>query len=223
MSSEMTSDRRYRPWTFLVYDDSAPPDWRDTLDSNHVPWVESPLHEFDTNPTGEVKKAHRHIVIYFAGKKSYEQVKEITDAINSPRPEPVADIRGMCRYLIHRDNPEKFQYDFKDIICHQGMDVADYFGASKLERYKMIAEMMDYIEQNNITEFTQFSSFCRREHFDDWFPLLCDSCAFVIDKQIKSQRHGYHCPPAAPKQEPAGAGSFSPARPAPDPEDKSNE
>ena len=25
------------------------------------------------------------------------------------------DPRGMCRYLIHRDNPEKYQYDEKDI------------------------------------------------------------------------------------------------------------
>lgn len=55
-ASSNQGDRRYRPWTFLVYDDSAPSDWRDILDSYHVPWVESPLHEYDVNPTGEVKK-----------------------------------------------------------------------------------------------------------------------------------------------------------------------
>lgn len=143
--------------------------------------------------------------MYFNGKKSYEQVKAISDSVNSPRPEPVADIRGMCRYLIHRDNPEKFQYDFKDIITHQGMDVADYFGASKIERYQAIAEMMDFIEVNNITEFTQFSAYCRRERFDDWFPLVCDNCAFVIDMQIRSQRHGMRSPAPAKKRSPPPA------------------
>jgi len=209
MSSDNASaERRYRPWTFLVYDDSAPENWRDILDALHVPWVESPLHEYDVNPDGEVKKAHRHIVFYFNGKKSYDQVKQISDSVNAPRPEPVSDIRGMCRYLIHRDNPEKFQYDFKDILCHQGMDVSDYFGATKQERYQAIAEMMEFIEEHNITEFTQFSAYCRRERFDDWFPLVCDSCAYVIDMQIRSQRHGARSP--APQKEEPAAGRLQP-------------
>lgn len=207
-ASLSTKDGRTRNWTFVLYPESAPSDWRDQLDSLHVPWVESPLHEFDVNPDGEVKKAHVHVVLQYRNKKNYEQVKSITDQLSQPRPEPVADIRGMCRYLIHRDNPDKFQYDIKDIICHQGMDVADYFGATKQERYQAIADMMEFIESNHITEFTAFSSYCRHERFDDWFPLLCDSCARVIDMQIRSMRHGGRSQPAA--------GSFSAARALPE-------
>lgn len=186
---EKEEDNRFRVWTFMQYDDSAPENWRDILDSFHVPWVESPLHCYDSNPDGEVKKAHRHIVVHFSGKKSYEQVKEITDSLNQPRPEKVADVRGMIRYLIHRDNPEKFQYNQADIICHQGFDVSPYFEYSRAERYKAIAEMMDFIEENNIIEFVDFSRYCRSERYFDWWPLICDNSAFVIQMQIKSMRH----------------------------------
>ena len=56
-------DKRFktRAWTFIVYPDSAPDDWRDILDDLHIPWCESPLHDKDQNPTGEQKKAHWHV------------------------------------------------------------------------------------------------------------------------------------------------------------------
>ena len=78
MSNEKTRGHdRTRVWTAVVYPDSAPENWRDILDDCHFEWVESPLHEFDTNPTGELKKAHWHIALSFDGPKSYEQVSEI--------------------------------------------------------------------------------------------------------------------------------------------------
>lgn len=184
-------DRRFRGWTFIQYDDSAPENWRSILDSYRVTWIESPLHDKDLNGNGEAKKAHRHIVFYFSGKKSYEQIKEISDSINSPRPEPVNDIRSMVRYLIHRDNPEKAQYDFSSIICHNGFDISDYFSYNKLDRYKMIGEMMDFIEANHITEFVTFCNYCRNERPDDWFHLICDNSAMIIDMHIRSMRHGF--------------------------------
>ena len=43
-----SKDGRARAWTFLVYPDSAPENWRDILDTTVcVPWVESPLHDPD--------------------------------------------------------------------------------------------------------------------------------------------------------------------------------
>ncbi|WP_225354628.1 Rep family protein, partial [Ligilactobacillus murinus] len=56
-------DDRARTWTFIVYPESAPENWRDLLDEYHVPWVESPLHDKDINPDGTVKKAHWHVIL----------------------------------------------------------------------------------------------------------------------------------------------------------------
>ena len=31
--------------------------------------------------------------------------------------------------------------------------------------------------------------YAAHERYDDWFPLLCDSCAYVIGAMLKSRRH----------------------------------
>ncbi|MEL1068170.1 Rep family protein, partial [Campylobacter coli] len=66
-------DTRTRNWTFFVYPESAPENWRDVLNEMHIPWIESPLHDKDVDSNGELEKAHWHILILFASKKSYEQ------------------------------------------------------------------------------------------------------------------------------------------------------
>ena len=70
-------ETRTRTWTFVIYPESAPLNWRDKLDGLHIEWVESPLHDKDLNASGEAKKPHIHILLLFGGVKSYEQVKEI--------------------------------------------------------------------------------------------------------------------------------------------------
>lgn len=47
---------RTRNWSIVLYPDSAPANWREYLDSLQIEWIESPLHEFDVNPDGELKK-----------------------------------------------------------------------------------------------------------------------------------------------------------------------
>lgn len=101
-------DNRSRTWAFVAYPESMPENWREILDALSVPWACSPLHDKDINETtGEVKKPHRHFVMSFPGKKSYEQIKEITDKLNAPVPQKCLSIRGAVRYFLHLDNPEK--------------------------------------------------------------------------------------------------------------------
>ncbi|MGQ7458465.1 Rep family protein, partial [Streptococcus suis] len=51
-----------RDWTFIVYPESAPSNWREILDETHMRWVEFPLHDKDVNADGEIKKPHWHIL-----------------------------------------------------------------------------------------------------------------------------------------------------------------
>ena len=62
-------NERYRNWSWIVYPESAPENWRTLLDETGEKWIESPLHDRDINETtNEIKKAHWHIIISF-GKK----------------------------------------------------------------------------------------------------------------------------------------------------------
>lgn len=180
---------RVRNWTMVIYPESAPLNWRQILDDLHIEWVESPLHEFDVNADGEVKKAHWHVLVMFGGVKSYEQVLEISQALNCPVPQKCHNAKSMVRYMAHMDNPDKHQYSISEIIAHGGVDLADLLKPSSSERYSIIRDMCEYVHVNGIMEFQDLMDFARTERFDDWFPMLCDSSAYVIGQYIKSQRH----------------------------------
>lgn len=86
---------RTRSWTFILYPESAPENWRDILDEFHVEWIESPLHDKDKEANGDIKKPHWHILIIFESVKAYEQVKEITDSLNAPHPQKCAGAKAL--------------------------------------------------------------------------------------------------------------------------------
>ena len=180
---------RTRNWTFVLYEDSAPENWRELLDDEHIEWIESPWHDKDINADGEPKKKHKHILLLFGGVKSYEQVKELTDKLGQPIPQRCHNAKAMVRYMAHMDNPEKAQYSPSDIIAHGGVDLAEMLRPSNSERYTLIRDMMDYLRSAAVTEFQDLMDYAAAEHFDDWFPLLCDNSAYVIGQYIKSQRH----------------------------------
>lgn len=189
MSEKKSTDNRIRNWTFVLYEDSAPDNWRDVLDDMHIEWIESPWHDKDFTADGSPKKKHKHILLLFSGKKSYEQIKEITDLLGQPIPQRVHSAKATVRYMAHLDNPDKAQYNPYEIIAHGGIDVSDLLKPSSSERYSLIREMLDYIRSAGVTEFQDLMDYAAAEHFDDWFPLLCDNSAYVVGQYIKSQRH----------------------------------
>ena len=180
---------RTRGFAFVLYPESAPDNWRSIIDDFHVMWAESPLHAFDVDPgTGELKKPHWHICLNFDSVKTLEQVKKLIEPLNGTIPIPLNSVRGMIRYFAHLDNPEKYQYPVDQIIGHGGMDVADLLRLSASARYAMIRKMCKYISESNITEFYQLMDYAMEEKFEDWFPLLCDNSADVVNQYIKSNR-----------------------------------
>jgi len=195
MSDKKARDDRTRNWTFLVYPESAPQNWRDVLDELHIQWVESPLHDKDDNADGEQKKEHWHILLLFEGNKSYEQVKEITDKLDATIPLKVQSAKGLVRYMAHLDNPEKHQYDRALIVGHGGVDVAEYLKPTSSTRYQLIKEMRQWVGENGCVEFSRLFDYAADERFDDWFPLLCDNSAYIMGEYIKSRRHSVVQPP----------------------------
>lgn len=184
-------DERTRNWVLIVYPDSAPENWRTILDDLHIQWIESPLHDKDVNPDADdhEKKAHWHVLLLFDGNKSFEQVCEIADQLHCAQPQVCQSPSGMVRYMIHMDNPEKYQYSREDIVAHGGADVLYYLRPTSVSRYSLLAEMTGYIRDNQITEYSDFIDYALREHFDDWFPLLADNSSIFINSYISSMRN----------------------------------
>lgn len=180
---------RTRSWAFVLYPESAPKNWRDILDEEHIQWIESPLHDKDNNADGSSKKAHWHILLMYESVKTYEQVKEITDKLIATVPQKCNGAKGLVRYMAHMDNPEKFQYPISEIIGHGGADVAELLKPTSSDRYNLIREMMEFVKEQDIIEMEDLLAHAMTERFDDWFPLLCDNSAYILDSLLKSRRH----------------------------------
>lgn len=198
MKSSKTKHLIGRNWTFVLYPESMDPDYREKLNQLHCEWAESPVHNKDVNANGEKKKEHIHIVLCFEGNKSYSQIKDICASVKgviapefgSEETALVHSIRGMIRYLIHRDNPEKTQYEKSAIVAHSGMDIEQYFGYPQDMIKRFIQEMLAFIDANSIYEYSDFLDYCASEKYDTWFDLLTiGRQSYVITKYLDSKRN----------------------------------
>ena len=185
--TEKKSDVRARAWTFIVYPESAPKTWREILDGRQLCWACSPLHDRDTTAAGEPKKAHYHVLLSFSGKKSYTQILAICKALHAPIPQICHEQKALVRYFTHRDNPEKAQYDQRDIEAHGGFDLDEYLKPTTSECMKLQDEMVEWCFKNGIMEFADLKMFALRER-PDWSAELSRSC-FQITQFLKSLRH----------------------------------
>lgn len=178
------ANARYRNWATILYPESAKEDWIEQLEQLKTPIMISPLHDQDINPGGEKKKPHYHILFCFEGKKSHEQIREITESIGAVGQEIVQSIRGYARYLCHLDNPEKYRYSEKDVRCLSG---ADYTGITNLaiDKYKALRDMSEFVRTNGIRSFAALCDYAASEHYD-WYRILCDSGSYYMREYIKS-------------------------------------
>jgi hypothetical protein len=176
---------RARVWTLIVYPDSAPENWRSKLDELHIGWVESPLHDKDTNPDGTLKKAHWHVVLIFQGNKAYSQIVEIAEILNAPVPQKVASLRGMIRYLIHMDNPEKYQYSSSEIRAHGGADIDQYLQVLAGSQREMLKEIVRFIQEEHITSVQDLAmAYIDR---DAYFDIITNKNTLFLREVVKGE------------------------------------
>lgn len=182
--SDKKTDTRFRNFATVVYPESAPEHWMDIITEQFIPAFISPLHDKDVNPTGEIKKAHYHVVLMFDGKKSMEQVKAITELFGGVGCEKVNTIRGYARYLCHLDNPEKYQYPVDEVVSLCGADYMATIGLPT-DKYKAIREMMAWCRETGTVSYSDLLDYASVNQFD-WFRILCDSGTVVMKEYLKS-------------------------------------
>jgi phenylpropionate dioxygenase-like ring-hydroxylating dioxygenase large terminal subunit len=180
---------RTRNWLAEVYTDSAPENWRDILDETHLEWVEGPLHDKDVNPDGSTKKPHWHIILLFPSVQTFEQVKQITDSVHGPIPLPCKTVKGSIRYMVHKDHPDKFQYDWGDIKCHGGADLNDLCAPTHTERLQIQQDILTFSRESGIVEFSDLVNHCIDEGLHEWLNILLNFSTLSITAYLRSARH----------------------------------
>lgn len=172
-----------RDWTIIVYPESAPENWRDILEETHMRWVESPLHDRDINADGELKKPHWHILLSADGPITERAVADIAKKLNAPKHMKVGSARGLVRYMIHLDNPEKYQYSRDEIVGHGGADVDSYFELTKTNKITVMKDIVEFIYDNQVDNYADFLMICIKES-DEWFDIAINYNTLAINKMI---------------------------------------
>lgn len=181
---------RTRNYATVVYLDSCADNWFEIIAESKTPVLISPLHDKDKNANGEDKKPHYHVQVLFDSVKTKEQAKEFFDTFGGVGCEVVNSCRAYARYLCHLDNPEKAQYSIDDVKCFGGADYISLIGTAS-DKAKAIREMIVYIEENDITCFSDLCLFTS-ENKSDWFDCLINSGAYFIKEYIKSRTWKLH-------------------------------
>lgn len=184
----MSSSERQRVFATVIYPESAPENFREIVESWHVEAFLSPLHDKDVNPTGEMKKAHYHLLVRFSGMKSVEQVKVLFMDIRAVGIEKVQSFIGMARYLCHLDNPEKAQYEKKDVLCFSGIDYYETIEKSA-DVLNTIKEMSRFVLKNDIFTLGALFEYADNENKEDWIRVLTMKSTLWFTALVKSNAY----------------------------------
>lgn len=177
-----------RNWAFLLYPESAPSNWMDIIQQTGLPCVISPLHDKDVNADGTLKKPHYHVVLIYSGPTTYSVVQAFTESLNQPIPQALDSIKGYYRYLTHKDNPEKAQYDESEIKTLNGFNIADYTELTRSEISKIKSNIQKFIRENDITEYAQLMDYLQDDEMNIEYDIASSNTMF-FDRYISSRRH----------------------------------
>lgn len=193
-----SDNNNYANVMFLIYLDSASPDWIEILQSYHIPILISPLHDKDTfyksdpfrfgAPVGTYKKPHYHVLCSVKGGKSKEFWQALADSVGAANGyiEVINCVGSMVRYLVHADDPDKHQYNAFDICSMGGFQYGKYFDIeddSVLD--KTFDLMCAVINDRTILCYKDFVDYCRSEE-PSWSRCLRRGLNTMVKDYIKS-------------------------------------
>lgn len=164
--------KRTRGWACIVYPESAPKDWAEKLRSAHIETLISPLHDQDIQATGELKKAHYHVLAMFPQPVPESAAVNYFSlaGVKSP-PEMVKNLKGYARYLVHLDDHDKHRYAAEDVQALAGAS----WKSVALDEGEMsdaiLDEIEDWIEKSGCISYAALCKYARAER-PDWTPVI---------------------------------------------------
>lgn len=206
--AEKKSSVKKRNWAFFVYPTkeqlealgsnydgsdgygTVPNDWKQRLQLSGLQYAISPLHDKDLleDGSGKTKKPHYHVIVVYGSPTTYNNVKSLTDSLNSPIPQALEQVKGYYRYLTHKDNPEKCQYDDKEIVTGGGFNIADFIELSKSEVSEIKFKLQSLIREQDVTEYEQFMDYVQ-DNFDRTVYDVASSHTIFFNTYLRSRRH----------------------------------
>lgn len=179
-------EQKSRSWSFILYEDSAPENWKEIIEKWFIPVSISPLHDRDIKTdTGELKKPHRHIIISFKSPTTYKNALSYAQELGFQYIERVGVLKSAYEYQIHKNNPEKAQYNEEDIINLNGFNAELREDPEEIEEKKR--EIIHIINEKNYTELKSIYDYCDSQGLSDYCKIIHHNTVF-INAYLKSKK-----------------------------------
>ena len=178
-----------RYWGFVCYPESLPSDYEDIITNIGVPMAMSPLHDKDVNPDREVKKPHYHCIVYYDNTTTMKSVKEnVCDKLNATIPIKLESMRGMYRYHLHLDNPEKYQYPDNERRFFNGFDTNRVDSLTETEISQLLNQIEQIIIDKSIIEYADLIDLLTKEDLIN-LKNVARNHTFYLSTYIRSRRY----------------------------------
>ncbi|MGP5093503.1 replication protein [Staphylococcus equorum] len=169
----MATDKA-RYFTFLLYPESIPENWKMQLELIGIPMAISPLHDRDkSNVKGqEYKKAHYHVIYVAANPVTSHSVRmRIQRALGKESVAKVQIIKqsmeNIYLYLTHESKDaiakNKYKYDKKDIKLLNNFDIERYVVLDVEDKDEMLNDVCDMIDDHGLANIRELRRFVK-EH-----------------------------------------------------------
>ncbi len=187
-SSEEIVDKRYRNFMLLLY-----PEWRD---------YENILQDIKGNfkryayikhiPEESEKKEHVHLILSLDNPRTIESLSK---RVGIPKNliQSIKGLRGSCRYLVHMDNEEKFQYNLDQVIVSNAFKDTFFKSFDDLfSEEEMLDNIFSFIEDNKhldriileveLVKFVNANGFATI--FKRYYNSICKYINYVSDNEV---------------------------------------
>ena len=159
-----------RYFTFLLYPESIPADWKQRLELIGVPIAISPLHDKDKSDVdGQTyKKAHYHVIYVARNPVTPESVRIkikrlLGDKSIAKVQIVIRSMESMYLYLTHESKDavekKKHKYSKHDITLLNNFDIDRYITLDVEDKDDMLNDVCDLIDDHNLANMRELRRF----------------------------------------------------------------
>lgn len=172
-----------RYFTFLLYPESVPADWKQRLELISVPIAISPLHDRDKSSVeGQTyKKAHYHVIYVAKNPVTADSVrKRIQRALGVKSVAKVQivvqSMDNMYLYLTHESKDavekKKHKYSKHDIALLNNFDIDRYITLDVEDKDDMLNDVCDLIDDHNLANMRELRRFLKAHGSEYGMPSI---------------------------------------------------
>lgn len=172
----------------LLYPDSITYDTEKVIKAlamEHLTFAVSPIHDKDVEEDGSKKKAHYHLLLAYSSATTLNNIRGWFKVCGMPESD-LHSVRvcasgvGYYRYLTHRDNLEKAQYDANDIrIFNDSDELFKKFSKTASEKIDDLVRIFQIVDELNTISFHSLIQYLMLNQ-RDLFKLITSSSALAI-------------------------------------------